>query len=240
MFRTRPAAIACIAMMVSVGATSEAHATWGPYNECGISENHHCYALTEHRVSALASIDFVDSMVMYIPEWERGAFSTQEQWINFESQGYSGWIETGTIGGNGYSCCGLHPFYAEQQRGVFKEAESEGTVPDHTYNHYVLFDSEHNGRWHIYWGCCEVGYYGGGWPVDFSEQEAGVEVAAETEPGSWMHDEVAWSQGGEWYPWTGAKGYNSAAMCIGANPENLAEGNIEAGTDQGGREFGLC
>jgi hypothetical protein len=237
-------AVWALVIVMCAGPISAAQATWGNHGECGISENHHCYALTEHTVTALASIDFVYTMVMDNPEWERGAFTTNEQWIGFSSEP-NGWIETGTIGGNGVgtgnSCCSLHPYYAEQLKGVFKETESEGTVPDHTYNHYVLYDAEDNGRWHIYWGCCEVGYYGGGWPTKFNEQEAGVEAAAESEPWAWMHDEVAWSQGGTWYPWTGAKGFTKGdTMCIGANPESPAEGNIEAGTDHGAHEFGLC
>ena len=239
----RGVVLVCLATTVVAGAASEAQATWGPNGECGVGETHHCYALAEHRVSggALASIVFVYSMAMNIPKSETSAaFSSHEQWISFDSEP-SGWIETGQAGGYPYGCCSLHPFYAEKLKGVYKETLSSGTVEGYTYNHYVLYDSERNGRWHIYWGCCEVGYYGGGWPEKFNEQEAGVEAADEEEPSSWMRDEVAWSQGGEWFPWAGAKNFTKGLnMCLHANPESSAAGNIGAGTIRGGKEVGQC
>jgi hypothetical protein len=38
---------------------------------------------------------------------------------------------------------------------------------------------------------------------------------------------VAVSNGGTWYPWSGAKWFHNRGVCIGHNRENTAEGNIE-------------
>lgn len=216
--------------------TSVAHASWGANNECKFSETSHCYSLSFHKVSALASIVFMDPVDANVSDWESGAFTTHEQWISFGNE--TEWIETGDISGYGmFGCCSPHPFYAEQKGTSFKLELSPGVVPV-GYNHFVLYDAERNGRWHIYWNCCEVGYYGGGWPEKFSEQEAGVEADDNPEPGSLARQEVAWSQGGEWFAWTGAGTYVSPGLCVRANPESGAAGNIQAGTKRGASESG--
>lgn len=195
-----------------------AQASWPTgFGECKFAEGSHCYALSEHSGEALSSIVFIKDLWADIPEWETGAFSSHEQWITFGSS--SEWIETGDISGYGFSCCSPHPFYAEQREGVFKSELSPGIVPSGEYNHYILYDSENNGRWHVFWNCCEVGSEEG-WPKKFSKEEAGVEVDSETEPASLARQLVAWSEGGEWYPWTGSEWYASPGLCVKTNPES--------------------
>jgi hypothetical protein len=130
-------------------------------------------------------------------------------------------------------CCEEHPFYAEQLNGKYKEYLSPGTVPANSYNHYVLFDASANGIWHIYWGCCEVGYYGGGWPVYLMEQEAGIEAATPEQPYNWGRQEVAASNGGEWTAWTGATTYHDPGICLATNVESSAAGNVMWSTQPG-------
>jgi hypothetical protein len=221
-------------------ATASASAGWpagGKYEECHKREGAHCYSLSEHNVKALASIAYIKDQSAKVSEWESGAFIDHEQWISFGKE--NEWVETGDTSGEFFSCCNPHPFFAEQQKGTYKQELSPGIVPGGVYNHYIIYDSEHNGRWHIYWNCCEVGAYGGGWPEKLSRQEAGVEAYSEVEPGSDERQEVAWSEGGEWYPWTGATWYHSPGLCIKSNPESSAAGNIEGGTKLGATEAGV-
>jgi hypothetical protein len=228
--------VSIAALALAVLCVSPAQASWpagSGYEECKFAEGSHCYSLSEHQVEALASIVFIRDLWANVPEWETGAFTTHEQWITFGSS--SEWVETGDISGYGFSCCSPHPFYAEQKEGVFKTELSPGVVPSSEYNHYVLYDAEHNGSWHVYWNCCEVGSEEG-WPVKFKKQEAGVEVDSATEPGSLERQLVAWSEGGEWFPWTGSEWYTSPGLCIHSNPESEAAGNIEAGTKLGASE----
>jgi hypothetical protein len=116
---------------------------------------------------------------------------------------------------------------------VYKEYISPGTLPTESYNHYVLFDAEVNGRWHIYWGCCEVAYYGGGWPTYLMEQEAGIEAATPVQPYNWGRQMVAASNGGEWWPWTGASTYHDPGVCVATNVESSRAGNIMWSTQPG-------
>jgi hypothetical protein len=161
-----------------------------------------------------------------------------------------GWIETGqVIGSSPYDQSNqesveIHPFYAEKKEaGEFKLYISPSTVPaggpaftksnptEEAYNHYVLYDSEVNGRWHIYWGCCEVGYYGGGWPTFLDYQQAGIEVADESRPYEYGRQEAADSDGGSWTPWEHDTWSNEdKGICLEANEESHAEGNVEWGT----------
>jgi hypothetical protein len=231
--------------------TRPAAAAWGPNLECEgsvVPTNRHCYALAERNIQryggVLASIDFVDTDYNTYPSVEvpltnQESFITMEQWIAFPGQRAPGWIETGQEAGIfGFTPeerVVIHPFYAEQLKGVFKHEFSESVVPaggpafanPEPYNHYVLFDAEHNGRWHIYWGCCEVGYYGGGWPVYLTEQQAGMEAADAARPTEYGRQEVAASDGGQWTPWSGATWFRDAAMCLEANEESHADGNVE-------------
>jgi hypothetical protein len=232
-----------------------AQANWGPSNECGVKaepKNEHCYALSERNTAAyggvLASIDFVDTDYNSYPivSVPAGGFVTNEEWISFESQGVTGWIETGQAMGDPYDSSNqesveVHPFYAEERsNGEYHEYLSPSTLPaggpafekSEPYNHYVLFDSEKNGRWHIYWGCCEVGYYGGGWPVYLTEQEAGIEAATSSRPYEYGREEVADSDGGAWTPWEHDTWFNGdKGICLEANEEDHNEGDVEWGTN---------
>jgi hypothetical protein len=230
-----------------------ATAAWGPNSECEgrISPtNKHCYAYVTRNIQkfggVLASIDFVDTdyntyPTVEVPKSAEESFVTMEEWIQFPG-GPAGFIETGQeegiYGTSGAERVVIHPFYAEEQSKVFKHEFSELVVPAggpafekaEPYNHYVLYDSEKNGRWHIYWGCCEVGYYGGGWPVYLTEQKAGLEAGDASRPKEYGRHEVAASDGGEWTPWSGSSWQHQPAICIEANEESHAEGNIEYST----------
>jgi hypothetical protein len=231
-------AILTVALLVTF-TVSSAQGAWGPKKNCYRNypeENHHCYALSEWYMQSsseyvLASIVYMDTTYMDVPGWESGDFVTNESWVKF--RGEPGWIETGQIGGNPYDCCSLHAFYAELYKGAFYENESAGTVPANTYNHYVIFDSEVNGAWHVYWGCCEVAKLAG-WPVYASVLEAGFEGGANSQPYNWGRQMVAASDGGAWWSWSGpyaaAKNFRSPGMCIEPNVESSAAGNVMWGT----------
>jgi hypothetical protein len=227
-------------VVAMLGAAAPAGANWGSNGEC--SENKHCYGLAyRNNASKYADIDYVDTTLSDVPEWARGAFVSNETWISWEDQGIPGWIETGSIMG---SLAGEeynpHQFFAEEQKGRFQIHVDPIPVPQSAYVHYMLDDNERNGAWRIFWGgagsCgegwCEVGRYGGGWPATLNEQEAGVEVASNSEPYNQGRDEVAASNNGlggppYWEPWTGA-GYltTTAAILIEHNSELPSAGNI--------------
>jgi hypothetical protein len=193
--------------------------------------NRHCYAKAQRNIArfggVLASIDYVDTTSANA----NGGQVNEEEWITFEGQ--PGWIETGQSSGIPYGPSEMHPFYAQQKNGAstYQESLCACTVPLNNYNHYVLFDSERNGRWHIYWGCCEVGYYGGGWHTYLTEQQAGIEVASEVRPYEWGRQMVADSNGGAWTAWNGIEYERSHGICMQQNVETpTAEGNIMWGT----------
>ncbi len=206
----------------------------------------------------LASIDFVDTDYNTYPTVSvREGFVNNEEWISFEADGDEGWIETGQSMGDPYQgseqeSVEIHPFYAEQiyfgsnynkGKGTYYEELSPETLPaggpaftksdpkEEAYNHYVLYDPEQNGRWHIYWGCCEVGYYGGGWPAFLTYQQAGIEVATWARPYEYGRQEVADSDGGAWTPWEHDTWSNEdKGICLEANEEDHNEGDVEWGT----------
>lgn len=225
-----------LVLAVALLGPASADAGWDSVSKCSAGENHHCYAQSERDIlrfgGVLASIDFVDSTSVNVTS---EAFVSNEQWVSFEDQGYTGWIEDGQLAGPNYyyakSCCEMHPFYAEQQRGKFQLNMSSGTFPLNSYNHYVIFDAEVNGSWHIYWGCCEVGHYGGGWPEYLSEQAAGIEAATEARPYEWGKQEVWASDGGAWSEWNFIEYARDPGICMQQNTEApTAEGDIMWGT----------
>ena len=212
-----------------------AQAKWGPNDECGqrSSPNEHCYALSYRSTKYLASIAAEDTLTLEVHDWATGGFIDAEQWIWFNNE--NRWIETGQTAGEGYGCCTLHQFYAEQNSEGYRQWVSPGHVEGgaNVYNYFLLFDGGDNGQWQIEWGCsqnssvwCLVKTYGG-WPVDFNHQEAGEEDATEIEPNESGRDEVAASDGGEWYPWRGAEYYKSPALELRSNPQDQAAGDIE-------------
>jgi hypothetical protein len=194
-----------------------------------------------------------------IPESTGGGenFVTNEEWIEFGTyKGKEGWIETGQImgayGGSPQYRVEIHPFYAEEiyygsdwnnGNGTFHKTTAEYTLPaggaaftkanpsTEAYNHYVLFDPEQESIWRIYWGCCEVASYGGGWPAFLQYQESGIEAADEYRPTEYGRDEVADSDGGTWTPWEHDTWYNGdKGICLEANEEDHNEGDVEWGT----------
>lgn len=248
-------ALILLGSVASLLLPASASASWGPHNECNLSSepNKHCYGLAARNVApyggVLASIMYADTDYNRYPEVSIGtnsheAFVDNEQWITFESQKVGGWIETGQTAGFPYDyqhqeAVELHPFYAEDTpQGRYSEYTSPQTVGAgggafefaEPYNHYVLFDKEINGIWHVYWGCCEVHTYSG-WPKYLTYQEAGVEAAAGEMPKEWGRQEVWDSDGGEWTPWSpGESQYASPAICKEANEEDHSAGDIEWST----------
>jgi hypothetical protein len=229
----------CVALGAFALDVASAQARWGK-EHC--SYEAHCYGLSGRNIESyggvLASIDFVDTTpVIYEgiqtpnADWGEG-FVDEEQWISWPKKPGE-WIETGQSDGYPYGCCEEHPFYAEDLKGKYKEYLSPSTEPLNSYNHYVLFDAAKNGVFHIYWGCCEVGYYGGGWPVYLMAQEAGLEGATPEQPYNWGRQEVAASNGGEWTPWSGAGTYHDPGVCTAPNVESSAAGNIMWSTQPG-------
>jgi hypothetical protein len=239
----RPLSASSLVVVLALALVSSAQANWGPKNNCGYktskTTNEHCYALAERGgVSKLASIAFEDTTSSEVPHWENGEiFTSNEEWISFEGHpGWieEGWIEDGQLAGAALGCCEMHPFYAEEYKGTLKLELSPGTMPLNRYNHYVIFDSEVNGRWHLYWESGEAGYYGGGWPTYYNAQEAGIEASDNVKPYEWGRDEVAASNGGEWSAWTGATKWKSPGICQEANIESGAAGNTMWGTEAAG------
>jgi hypothetical protein len=195
----------------------------------------------------LASIDFVDTTpIVYegiqTPDAPAPGDVSEEEWISWPAK-KNEWIETGQTNGDtktGYFCCEERGFYAKQYKGHYSEEGSTYSFLKNNYNHYVLYDPEKNGVWRIYWGCCEVGAFGGGWPAYLMEQEAGIEAATYSQPYNWGRQEVAASDGGEWTAWTGAKKVrvayekeNYGDVCIANNVESSAAGNIMWSTQPG-------
>jgi hypothetical protein len=185
----------------------------------------------------LASIQAQDTETGNVPDWEQGGFASHEEWISFPKQRVGGWVETGQLVGKGLDCCYAHRFFAEEtpQHVYHEYDEYPSGVGGKVYNYSALYDVERNGVWHIWWGCppqtytwCEVGAYGGGWPVYLTHQEAGIEVGSEYRPVTNGRDEVAASNGGEWWPWSGATYWRGpAGICIARNGQLPAAGNLE-------------
>lgn len=228
------AATVCAVAASCMLAASVAQANWGPSSLCGIKsspKNEHCYATSSRAANDLGSIDFADDELTDVFDWASGGFVTQEQWITFSAQ--SGWIEMGETEGNYIDCCTDRPFFAEQTpTGVYHERIAEGSPGTNVYAHYLIYDTEQNAIWRMYWGeWSEEERYGGWSSVRFQEQEAGTETATRKRPYDYGRDEVArWLNGSSpWYPWTNPA-YEvtpSGALCMHQNQELLAEGNIE-------------
>jgi hypothetical protein len=232
MMRLVSGALVASALVLCGGAVAQAN--WGPHNECGIEPEEHCYALAEHTTHVLASIAAENALVMEVHDWASGGFVDDEEWISFPGE-HAGWIETGQTAGNGEDCCTLHQFYAEETGKAYNEYLAPGHVEGglHVYNYFLLFDGVKDGRWQIQWGCsqnspvwCEIWSYAG-WPTYLTEQEAGVEDATSVEPNEWARQEVASSDGGEWWPWTGAHWYKRGPLEMRNNSEQPAAGDIE-------------
>lgn len=235
---------ACGLLVTSaLAGTPTADAKWGPTNSCGIKSspvNEHCYALATRSTHTLADIAADDNENAVVYDWENGGFYDQEQWVSWPGAKYPedvGWVETGITEGDYVNCCVAYPFYATvTQKGVYHEYETPGPVASGSgeYNYTMIYDSERNGAYHVYWSAAtntanfyEVARYGGGRPENIEYEEAGLEVATEINPLHAGRHEVAVSNGGAWYPWSGAKWFHNRGVCIGHNRENTAEGNIE-------------
>ncbi len=226
------AGLAAASLLLTLSA-GVAQARWGPGAACSIVDspvNEHCYALAERSANDLGSILFADEESADVYDWNTGAFTSQEQWIAFPPK--SGWIEMGQLEGYGINCCTVHPFFAEEtpeHQWHIRIAEGSGT---NVYAHYLIYDTEQNGIWRMYWGeWTEMEGYGGWGTIRFGEQEAGTEVGTETRPIDNGRDEVArWLNGSSpWYPWNGSR-YStivSGAFCRHLNQGLPAEGNIE-------------
>lgn len=235
-------AVAVVAVIVAASTTPVAEAKWGPTNNCGIRDEplEHCYALSMRNTGVLASIAAEDNENAVVYDWEYGGFYDQEQWVSWPKASYPqnvGWVEDGITEGEYMDCCTAHPFVATlTQKNLYHQIVAPGPVASGSgeYNFDMIFDAEKNGAYHMYWSTAtntanwiEAARYGGGRPVNIERQEGGLEVASEDNPLHAGRQMVAASNGGEWWPWTGATTFKDKGVCIGANRENGAAGNIE-------------
>lgn len=214
-----------------------AYGSWGPE---GCSRSRHCYALAIRSTHTLASIAEDDNETADVYDWEEGGFLDQEQWVSWPGAKYPedvGWVESGITEGGYVNCCIAYPFAATMtQNEVYHELEASGPVESGSgkYNYTMIYDSEVNGVYHVYWSgetntpkWFEVARYGGGRPAYIEHEEAGLEAATNVNPYHAGRHQVAVSNGGEWYPWSGAYWEWESAICVAANRESKAEGNIE-------------
>src|ERR1700722_3447636 len=204
--------IGCLLALSALFGATSAYANWGPSGDCRIEDepvNWHCYALAERSANDLGSIDFADVENAHVYDWENYGFVSQEQWITFEPH-QPGWIEMGQLEGYDQDCCTVHPFFAEQTpTKVFHIRIAEGSGPN-VYAHYLVYDTEKNDIWRMYWGeWTEEEHYGGWAEERFSEQEAGSEAGTEERPLDTGRDEVArWLNGSSpWLEWNGVENY---------------------------------
>ena len=224
--------LACAACLGSLLVPAAGQATWGPNAECKQANAWHCYASSWRKANDLGSILFTDTEEAHVYDYEAGALVTQEQWISFAHE--SGFIGMGQVEGWGpeYGCCTIHPFFEEEtSAGAYHKRVVEGSAYN-TYAHYLIYDSEKNDVWRMYWAeWTEEEHYGGWHEERFSEQEAGTEAGTEIRPIDKGRQEVArWANGSSpWYPWNGAEYgvFPEGAFCQHRNWENTAEGNTE-------------
>ncbi len=240
--------VAALGVLIAAGlaAATSASARWGPYENCSalVTEyvDHHCYAIEELAMAGYPTeyvsggVAYMDTTYMDVPGWASGDFVSNEEWVSFNP----GWIESGQIGGDGYDCCSVHPFFAATTGGIekgFYFYESPGTVPLNQYNHYIVSDPQPRGTWRVYWGCCEVKAYGyHEFPTWSNELQAGFEGGAAEQPYNWGRDEVASivPPSDAWAPYETAYRHSvaqrSPGMCMERNSEAPDWGNIAWGT----------
>jgi hypothetical protein len=222
--------IVTVATALFIGLPSTAGATnWKCYRSA--EENHHCYALSQWDMVGCpkecvdGGVADIETSEMDVPGWESGDFVTNEMWES--SSESAGWVESGQIAGNSYSCCSMHPFFAAEANNgkAFYMYEQPGTIGSNRYNDYVIQDLEHNGIWRIYWGYENTGWVEvhaySGYPAKTDELEAGMEAGANTEPtvtGSQFLASVYGSPE-SWHPWEGVY----AKVSYFADPETCIE-----------------
>jgi hypothetical protein len=206
-------AVLCATGLVAIPATSQA--SWGG-GRCLRANPYHCYTLAGRKVprGRLGTIAYDNIKQANVPGWAEGDFVTLESWINFEGPEYprgNYWIETGTVvGAWGNSCCGVHRFNARREPSccgvnsfqIWVEPQEFLTPPRAYYATYGLMDVTELGGWDVFYeglgrACgeewCWVNTFGS-WPAKFTEQQAGMEVAAEAMPSV----ETAQSLGSAW------------------------------------------
>lgn len=221
-----------LTMAAMVAFVSSAQATWGPRGECKIANSWHCYATSWRKANDLGSILQADEEAADVYDYASGGLVTQEQWISFAHQ--SGFIGMGQVEGWGseYGCCTVHPFFEEETpTHVYHRRVAEGSGYN-TYANYLIYDTEKNDIWRMYWGGWTEEEHYGGWAEErFDEQEAGTEAGTEVHPIDTGRDYVArWINGSSpWYPWNGAEYgvFPEGAFSLHHNVQLPAEGNIE-------------
>jgi hypothetical protein len=225
-------------LFVALSSASGAQARWGPAENCSLAT--HCYAFSYRSGGYYDSIAAEDNEVAVDADWESGSFYDQEEWVSWPSapspQNH-GWVEAGISEGNGRDCCTAFPFYATlTQKYEYHEVLAPGPVTSGSgqYNYVEIFDTEHNGVYHVFWSGAtnttnwfEVARFGGGRPTLIGEVQGGLEVASNVNPYHAGRQEVALTNGGEWVPWSGAAWYKDRGVCIGSNRELGAAGDIE-------------
>jgi len=191
-----------------MATTSAQAATW----KC--TESSHCYALTEWHMAGCSAecidggVADITSQSASVPNWEKGAFVTNEMWASTNNEG---WVETGQVAGNGVDCCSEHRFFAGETTNNlnYYEYDQPGAVPLNEYHSYVLEDLKHDGVWEIYWGYENTDWtlaheYGGYW-THIDDLEAGMEGSDNSQPTNEGIQMLAgiWGSPDSWHPWEG-------------------------------------
>ena len=251
-----------VAILMGLVFTASAQAAWGPKNFCYHSranEEHHCYAVSiyEGNQEGVAAMAYINTEGINVPGWESGDQITNELWVAFP--GYENYIETGQIAGP-YGCCALHPFWAITRGGNQFEITSPSEVGGGTLNRYEIADvnwygggsseEEHVpaykkglGTWKIIWWPWfaekPVVEKTSGWPWFFSELNAGMEAATNSQPYNFGEDRVEQIRN---FPgkivnfredvWQESYGFTSPGQCVAGNPNYP--------TDQGGITWSTC
>jgi hypothetical protein len=242
--------IAATALLSASLFESSANAAWG--NGCTSSD--HCYALTEwamsgsgngggEEVMGLASEIYTTAML--VPEWAKGRFVTNEQWMVGPN---GGWAEDGQLGGyDGVTEEGhevnddsLHWFYAFSigEPAKYSVYVAPWTVGGYEWNSYYEEDEERNGWW-----CARIGSESHPVACDgyFKPYATRVEMGMEAGDGEQPENagksrtSAQWTEG-VWHRWEKAKDEvvsrerqsESGYICI--NKYESVPGAIEWGT----------
>lgn len=235
----------CLAVtLAALALPAAAQAKWGPGEHCELWANH-CYAIQAVPGWHQGSVAYENTIAAGGTGGSKSfAFVTNEHWVLFNvgvGAAALEWVETGNMYTAGPGR--LTQFIAAKIGPNFYERIEPTTVPMGSYNSTLIYDRCLCGQWEIYTGFYgpgagwkrQLGTYGG-LPVYSYWQEAGMEMAAETEMYNVGKQMVATADGltgpgldgGAWGSWDGAK--STGDLPQWGNPDSNAPGNIEWGT----------
>ena len=203
------------AMVILLVTAIPSAASWGK-GECYEAEGHHCYSMTEWLMThsgenVKGAEDIPETSSMNVPEWESGSFVDNEMWLSFNSSG--GWLEIGQEGGNGLSCCTLHPFIAHNEyvnssgQLIGYEEYTWQEVNASPRNLYRIEDPGANGTWceYIWNNQVDCKSKPGHWGTYADDLQAGIEAFAGTKPSNSGNQEVDFiAHNGEHRTWGSA------------------------------------